>query len=158
MRQQSRNIFDNKKELFSPENALNKGFSDSLVQNIHKDILGKNLADDIYQSYFVIFDQRYSKGQVEYILEVLHNQAADIARSKTTYYFFSGLILAMFTFIASIINTRLPIDFSLLQIVALSIISYSLAVWVISYTIDKEYRKVKEVITLVKYYLNFYKQ
>lgn len=158
MQQQSRNIFDNKKELFSPENALNKDFADSLVQNIHKDILGKNLADDIYQSYFVIFNQRYSKGQIEYILEVLQTQAADIARSKTTYYFFSGLILAIFTFVASIINTRLSIAVSFLQIIALSIISYSLTVWVISYTIDKEYKKVKEVIKLVKYYLNFYKQ
>ena len=158
MQQQSRNIFDNKEELFSPDNALNKNFSDNLVQNIHKDILGKNLADDIYQSYFVIFDQRYTTGQIEYVLEVLETQATDIAKSKTTYCFLSGFFLAIFAIIATIFNTRHAIvAVTNLQIIALSVLSYSVAVFFISYTINREFKKVKEVIKLVKYYLNFYK-
>lgn len=159
MQQPSRNIFNNKEELFSPENALNKDFSDNLVQNIHKDILGKNLDHDIYQSYFVIFDQRYTTGQIEYILETLQNQASDIAKSKTTYTFMSGFFLALFAILATIFNTRFSIaPVTNLQIIALSVLSYSVAVFFISYFINKEFKKVKDVIRLVKYYLNFYKE
>jgi len=153
----SANILENKEELFIPEKALNKDFCDQLVTKIHKNILNENIANDVYMSYFVIFDQRYTLKEIRYLLDVLKLQADEIIRSKPIYITLSGVILSLMVIIASAINTKLVIGISLVQIFALAVLSFNVAILFISYKIEKEYKKINEVIKLIDYYLSFYK-
>jgi len=154
----SANILENKEELFIPEKALNKDFCDQLVTKIHKNILNENIANDVYMSYFVIFDQRYTLKEIRYLLDVLKLQADEIIRSKPIYITLSGVILSLMVIIASAINTKLVIGISLVQIFALAVLSFNVAILFISYKIEKEYKKINEVIKLINYYLSFYKE
>ena len=157
MKHPSANILENKEELFIPEKALNKDFCDQLVTKIHKNILNENIANDVYMSYFVIFDQRYTLKEIRYLLDVLKLQADEIIRSKPIYITLSGVILSLMVIIASAINTKLVIGMSLVQIFALAVLSFNVAILFISYKIEKEYKKINEVIKLIDYYLSFYK-
>ena len=158
MKHPSANILENKEELFIPEKALNKDFCDQLVTKIHKNILNENIANDVYMSYFVIFDQRYTLKEIRYLLDVLKLQADEIIRSKPIYITLSGVILSLMVIIASAINTKLVIGISLVQIFALAVLSFNVAILFISYKIEKEYKKINEVIKLINYYLSFYKE
>lgn len=157
MKHPSANILENKEELFIPEKALNKDFCDQLVTKIHKNILNENIANDVYMSYFVIFDQRYTLKEIRYLLDGLKLQADEIIRSKPIYITLSGVILSLMVIIASAINTKLVIGISLVQIFALAVLSFNVAILFISYKIEKEYKKINEVIKLIDYYLSFYK-
>ena len=158
MKHPSANILENKEELFIPEKALKKDFCDQLVTKIHKNILNENIANDVYMSYFVIFDQRYTLKEIRYLLDVLKLQADEIIRSKPIYITLSGVILSLMVIIASAINTKLVIGISLVQIFALAVLSFNVAILFISYKIEKEYKKINEVIKLINYYLSFYKE
>ncbi|WP_374966745.1 hydroxymyristoyl-ACP dehydratase [Lysinibacillus sp. RS5] len=158
MKHPSANILENKEELFIPEKALNKDFCDQLVTKIHKNILNENIANDVYMSYFVIFDQRYTLKEIRYLLDVLKLQADEIIRSKPIYITLSGVIISLMVIIASAINTKLVIGISLVQIFALAVLSFNVAILFISYKIEKEYKKINEVIKLINYYLSFYKE
>lgn len=158
MKHPSTNILENKEELFIPEKALNKDFCDRLVTKIHKNILNENIANDVYMSYFVIFDQRYTLKEIRYLVDVLKLQADEIIRSKPIYITLSGVILSLMVIIASAINTKLVIGISLVQIFALAVLSFNVAILFISYKIEKEYKKINEVIKLIDYYLSFYKK
>ncbi|WP_285396904.1 hydroxymyristoyl-ACP dehydratase [Lysinibacillus sp. fls2-241-R2A-57] len=158
MKHPSTNILENKEELFIPEKALNKDFCDRLVKKIHKNILNENIANDVYMSYFVIFDQQYTLKEVWYLLDVLKLQANEIIRSKPVYITLSGVILSLILIIASAINTKLVIGISFVQIFALAVLSFNVAILFISYKIEKEYKKIYEVIKLIDYYLSFYKK
>ncbi|MDM5248299.1 hydroxymyristoyl-ACP dehydratase [Lysinibacillus sp. G4S2] len=158
MKHPSTNILENKEELFIPEKALNKDFCDRLVKKIHKNILNENIANDVYMSYFVIFDQQYTLKEVWYLLDVLKLQANEIIRSKPVYITLSGVILSLILIIASAINTKLVIGISFVQIFALAVLSFNVAILFISYKIEKEYKKIYEVIKLIDYYLIFYKK
>ncbi|KOS61627.1 hydroxymyristoyl-ACP dehydratase [Lysinibacillus agricola] len=151
-------MLENKEELFIPEKALDKDFCDRLVKKIHKNILNENIANDVYMSYFVIFDQQYKLKEIRYLLDVLKLQADEIIRSKPVYITLSGVILSLIVIIASAINTKLMFGISFVQIIALAVLSFTVAVLCISYKIEKEYKKIYEVIKLIDYYLSFHKK
>lgn len=151
------NVFENKEELFLPEKALDKDFCDRFVKKIHKNILNENIANDVYMSYFAIFDQKYTLKEIQFLLDVLKLQANEIIRSKPMFITLCGVLLSLITIIASAINTKLMIGISFVQIVALAVLSFNVAVLFISYKIEKEYKKIYEVIKLIDYYLSFYK-
>jgi len=154
----STNILENKEELFVPEKALNKDFCDQLVTKIHKNILNENISNDVYMSYFVIFDQKYELKEIRYLLDLLKVQADEIIRSKPIYITLSGVMLSLFAIIACAINVKLMVGISLFQIVALTILSFNVAILFISFKIEKEYKKIYAVIKLMEYYLSFYKK
>lgn len=157
MTQPSKNVFENKEQLFLPKNALNEDFCDRLVEKIHKNILGENISNDIYESYFFIFEQQYSTQELEYVREVLEKQGKEIMRSKFVYSAMSGVGLFIFAIIALFINSKLSIGINGLQIGFITIISFMLTVFFISMLVEKEYKKVHDVLNLITYYLNFYK-
>ena len=157
MTQPSKNVFENKEQLFLPKNALNEDFCDRLVEKIHKNILGENISNDIYESYFFIFEQQYSTQELEYVREVLEKQGKEIMRSKFVYSAMSGVGLFIFAIIALFINSKLSLGITGLQISFITIISFMLTVFFISMLVEKEYKKVHDVLNLITYYLNFYK-
>jgi len=154
----STNILEKKEELFIPEKALDKDFCDRLVKKIHKNILSENLSNDVYMSYFVIFDQQYEKKEIQYLLGILTLQANEIIRAKPIFITLSGVMLSLFAIIVSAINVKLMIGISFVQIFALTVISFNVAVLFISNKIEREYKKINEVIKLIDYYLSFYKK
>ncbi|MFJ7730668.1 hydroxymyristoyl-ACP dehydratase [Lysinibacillus sp. NPDC097231] len=158
MKHPSTNILEKKEVLFIPEKALDKDFCDRLVKKIHKNILSENLSNDVYMSYFVIFDQQYEKKEIQYLLGILTLQANEIIRSKPIFITLSGVILSLFAIIVSAINVKLMIGISFVQIFALTVLSFNVAVLFISNKIEREYKKINEVIKLIDYYLSFYKK
>ncbi len=158
MKHPSTNILEKKEELFIPEKALDKDFCDRLVKKIHKNILSENLSNDVYMSYFVIFDQQYEKKEIQYLLGILTLQANEIIRAKPIFITLSGVMLSLFAIIVSAINVKLMIGISFVQIFALTVISFNVAVLFISNKIEREYKKINEVIKLIDYYLSFYKK
>ncbi len=157
MTQPNKNVFENKEQLFLPKSALNEDFCDRLVEKIHKNLLGENISNDIYESYFFIFDQQYTTQELEYIVEVLEKQGKEMLRSKFYYAAMSGIGLFILTFIALFINSKLATAITGLQIGFIAIISFILTAFSISLLVEKEYKKVNDVLNLITYYLNFYK-
>jgi len=149
-------IFESKEELLRPEKALDNDFCDHFVQNMHKQILHKKLHQDIYQSYFVIFQQQYTRQELSFIVHMLRLQADEIMRLKPIFITLSGVILSVFTLIAATINSKFMMGHSLVQIVALAIVSLNVAILFISYKIEKEHKRVQDVIALLDYYITIY--
>jgi len=139
-----------------PEEALDNDFCDRFVQKMHKQILHKKLHQDIYQSYFVIFQQQYTTQELCFIIRMLRQQAEEIMRLKPIFITLSGVILSVFTLIAAAVNSQLMMGHSLVQIVALAILSLNVTILFISYKIEKEHKRVQAVIALVDYYVTIY--
>ena len=145
----------NKKELLRPEQILDNEFCDQFIQKIHKNILDKKLHHDVYMSYFVIFQQRYTIKELDYIVGRLKQQADELLRLKPIFILLSGVILSLITLLAAVMS-RLLVEVSLIQIVALAVVSLSVAILAISYKIEKEYKKAQAVINLLNYYILIY--
>lgn len=65
----------------------------------------------------------------------------------------SGVILSMFTLLATAMNSKLMIGMSLVQIVALAVLSFNVAIIWISLKIEIEHKRVQAVIALLDYYV-----
>ncbi|MEK5232009.1 hydroxymyristoyl-ACP dehydratase [Lysinibacillus sp. FSL K6-0232] len=142
---------DNEHKLLRPEQALDKDFCDQFIKKMHKNILDKKLHHDVYTSYFVILQQRYTVKELDYIVGRLKQQANELLRLKPMFILLSGMILAIFTLLAAVMS-MLIVEISLLQIVALAVVSLSIAILAISYKIEKEYKRAQAVINLLTYY------
>ena len=147
----------NKKELFSAENALNSDFCDTLVAQLHKNILGEKLSKEIYDSYFLLFDRQYKTEEIQYLIEILEMQADEIIRSRSSYFTLCGVLLTVLGGIIAIINSKFPSGITDIQIFIVIFLSFNIAILCISYIVEREYKKVNEVIRLLKYYLIFYR-
>lgn len=77
-------------------------------------------------------------------------------RLKPIFITLSGVILSVFTLIAAAVNSQLMMGHSLVQIVALAILSLNVTILFISYKIEKEHKRVQAVIALVDYYVTNY--
>ncbi|MFF5994123.1 hydroxymyristoyl-ACP dehydratase [Lysinibacillus sp. KU-BSD001] len=157
MAQLNEKALTNKKELFSAENTLNSDFCDRLVTQIHKNILGENLSKEIYESYFLTFDRQYTQQEVEYVIEILEMQANGIIRSRAAYFTLCGAMLTILAMILTFINNTITTPVTNLQIFILAFLSFNIAIVCISYLIEREYKKINEVIRLLKYYLIFHR-
>ncbi|WP_235473415.1 hydroxymyristoyl-ACP dehydratase [Lysinibacillus macroides] len=155
MRHSNINSMANKKELLRPEETLDKEFCDRFIQKIHKNILDKKLHHDVYMSYFVIFQQHYTIKELDYIVDRLKHQADELLRLKPIFILLSGVILSLMTLLAAGMS-RLIVEVSLIQIMALAIVSLTVAILIISYKVEKEYKKAQAVINLLNYYLLIY--
>ena len=147
----------NKKELFSAENALNSDFCDTLVAQLHKNILGEKLSKEIYESYFLLFDRQYKTEEIQYLIEILEMQADEIIRSRSSYFTLCGVLLTVLGGIIAIINSKFSSGITDIQIFIVIFLSFNIAILCISYLVEREYKKVNEVIRLLKYYLIFYR-
>ena len=147
----------NKKELFSAENALNSDFCDTLVAQLHKNILGEKLSKEIYESYFLLFDRQYKTEEIQYLIEILEMQADEIIRSRSSYFTLCGVLLTVLGGIIAIINSKFSSGITDMQIFIVIFLSFNIAILCISYLVEREYKKVNEVIRLLKYYLIFYR-
>ena len=147
----------NKKELFSAENALNSDFCDTLVAQLHKNILGEKLSKEIYESYFVLFDRQYKTEEIQYLIEILEMQANEIIRSRSSYFTLCGVLLTVLGGIIAMINSKFSSGITEMQIFIVIFLSFNIAILCISYIVEREYKKVNEVIRLLKYYLIFYR-
>ena len=147
----------NKEELFSAENALNSDFCDTLVAQLHKNILGEKLSKEIYDSYFVLFDRQYKTEEIQYLIEILEMQADEIIRSRSSYFTLCGVLLTVLGGIITIINSKFASGITDIQIFIVIFLSFNIAILCISYLVEREYKKVNEVIRLLKYYLIFYR-
>ena len=147
----------NKEELFSAENALNSDFCDTLVAQLHKNILGEKLSKEIYESYFVLFDRQYKTEEIQYLIEILEMQANEIIRSRSSYSTLCGVLLTVLGGIIAMINSKFFSGITDMQIFIVIFLSFNIAVLCISYIVEREYKKVNEVIRLLKYYLIFYR-
>ena len=147
----------NKKELFSAENALNSDFCDTLVAQLHKNILGEKLSKEIYESYFLLFDRQYKTEEIQYLIEILEMQADEIIRSRSSYFTLCGVLLTVLGGILAIINSKFSSGITDMQIFIVIFLSFNIAILCISYLVEREYKKVNEVIRLLKYYLIFYR-
>lgn len=142
-----------KEEQLQPEQALAHDFCDQFVQKMHKNILHKKLDKDVYQSYFVILQQQFTRQELQFIVHLLKVQANEILRMKPMFITMSGAILFVFTFIATAINSKVMMDVSLVQIVALAVLSFHIAIIWISFKIEIEHKRVQAVIALLDYYV-----
>jgi len=147
----------NKKQLFSAENALNSDFCDTLVAQLHKNILGEKLSKEIYESYFLLFDRQYKTEEIQYLIEILEMQADEIIRSRSSYFTLCGVLLTVLGGIIAIINSKFLSGITDMQIFIVVFFSFNIAILCISYVVEREYKKVNEVIRLLKYYLIFYR-
>ena len=147
----------NKEELFSAENALNSDFCDTLVAQLHKNILGEKLSKEIYESYFVLFDRQYKTEEIQYLIEILEMQAEEIIRSRSSYFTLCGVLLTVLGGIIAMINSKFSSGITDMQIFIVIFLSFNIAILCISYLVEREYKKVNEVIRLLKYYLIFYR-
>lgn len=147
----------NKEELFSAENALNSDFCDTLVAQLHKNILGEKLSKEIYESYFVLFDRQYKTEEIQYLIEILEMQANEIIRSRSSYFTLCGVLLTVLGGIIAMINNKFSSGITEMQIFIVIFLSFNIAIICISYIVEREYKKVNEVIRLLKYYLIFYR-
>lgn len=147
----------NKKELFSAENALNSDFCDTLVAQLHKNILGEKLSKEIYESYFLLFDRQYKTEEIQYLIEILEMQADEIIRSRSSYFTLCGVLLTLLGGILAIINGKFLTGITDIQIFIVVFLAFNIAILCISYLVEREYKKVNEVIRLLKYYLIFYR-
>ena len=145
-------FIDIKEELLKPEKALAHDFGDQFVCKFHKNILHKKLNDDVYRSYFVIFQQQYTRQELQYIIHVLRLQADEIMRYKPIFITLCGVILSILTLIAATINSTFLVV-SLVHLVSLAVLSFTINVLLISFKIEKEYKRVQDVITLLDYYV-----
>ena len=157
MEQLNEPTLTNKKQLFSAENALNSDFCDTLVAQLHKNILGEKLSKEIYDSYFLLFDRQYKTEEIQYLIEVLEMQADEIIRSRSSYFTLCGVLLTVLGGIIAIINSKFPSGITDIQIFIVIFLSFNIAILCISYLVEREYKKVNEVIRLLKYYLIFYR-
>lgn len=73
-------IIEKNEEQLKPEQALAHDFCDQFVLKMHKNILHKKLDKDVYQSYFVIFQQQYTRQELRFIVHLLKAQANEILR------------------------------------------------------------------------------
>ncbi|MCK1988036.1 hydroxymyristoyl-ACP dehydratase [Lysinibacillus fusiformis] len=121
-----------------PEEALDNDFCDRFVQKMHKQILHKKL-----------HQQQYTTQELRFIIHMLRRQAEEIMRLKPIFITLSGVILSVFTLIAAAVNSQLMMGHSLVQIVALAILSLNVTILFISYKIEKEHKRVQAVIALV---------
>ena len=147
----------NKEELYSAENALNSDFCDTLVAQLHKNILGEKLSKEIYESYFVLFDRQYKTEEIQYLIEILEMQANEIIRSRSSYFTLCGVLLTVLGGIIAMINSKISSGITEMQIFIVIFLSFNIAILCISYIVEREYKKVNEVIRLLKYYLIFYR-
>lgn len=157
MEQLNEPTLTNKKELFSAENALNSDFCDTLVAQLHKNILGEKLSKEIYESYFLLFDRQYKTEEIQYLIEILEMQADEIIRSRSSYFTLCGVLLTLLGGIIAIINSKFSSGITEIQIFLVIFLSFNIAILCISYVVEREYKKVNEVIRLLKYYLIFYR-
>ena len=157
MEQLNEPTLTNKKQLFSAENALNSDFCDTLVAQLHKNILGEKLSKEIYDSYFLLFDRQYKTEEIQYLIEILEMQADEIIRSRSSYFTLCGVLLTVLGGIIAIINSKFPSGITDIQIFIVIFLSFNIAILCISYLVEREYKKVNEVIRLLKYYLIFYR-
>ena len=157
MEQLNEPTLTNKKQLFSAENALNSDFCDTLVAQLHKNILGEKLSKEIYESYFLLFDRQYKTEEIQYLIEILEMQADEIIRSRSSYFTLCGVLLTVLGGIIAIINSKFPSGITDIQIFIVIFLSFNIAILCISYLVEREYKKVNEVIRLLKYYLIFYR-
>lgn len=157
MEQVNEPTLSNKKELFSAENALNSDFCDTLVAQLHKNILGEKLSKEIYESYFLLFDRQYKTEEIQYLIEILEMQADEIIRSRSSYFTLCGVLLTLIGGILAIINGQFLSGITDIQIFIVVFLTFNIAILCISYLIEREYKKVNEVIRLLKYYLIFYR-
>ncbi|AUS86778.1 hydroxymyristoyl-ACP dehydratase [Lysinibacillus sp. YS11] len=146
-------FIEHKEEQLQPEQALAHDFCDHFVQKMHKNILHKKLDEDVYQSYFVILQQQYTRQELRFIVHLLKVQANEIIRMKPMFITMSGVILSMFTLLATTMNSKLMIGMSLVQIVALAVLSFNVAIIWISFKIEIEHKRVQAVIALLDYYV-----
>ena len=146
-------IIEKNEEQLKPEQALAHDFCDQFVLKMHKNILHKKLDKDVYQSYFVIFQQQYTRQELRFIVHLLKAQANEILRMKPIFITMSGVILSVFTFIVITINSKLLLGMSLVQIVALAVLSFHVVIIWISFKIEFEYKRVQAVIALLDYYV-----
>ena len=107
----------------------------------------------MYQSYFVILQQQFTRQELQFIVHLLKVQANEILRMKPMFITMSGAILFVFTFIATAINSKVMMDMSLVQIVALAVLSFHIAIIWISFKIEIEHKRVQAVIALLDYYV-----
>ncbi|MEA0553203.1 hydroxymyristoyl-ACP dehydratase [Lysinibacillus irui] len=119
----------------------------------HKNILHKKLNDEVYRSYFVIFQQQYTIQEVQYIIRILKLQADEIMRYKPIFITLSGVILSVLMFIAATMNNMFLVGMSLVQLVSITVLSFTITVLMISIKIEKEYKRVQDVIALLDYYV-----
>ena len=157
MEQLNEPTLTNKKQLFSAENALNSDFCDTLVAQLHKNILGEKLSKEIYDSYFLLFDRQYKTEEIQYLIEILEMQADEIIRSRSSYFTLCGVLLTVLGGIIAIINSKFPSGITDIQIFIVIFLSFNIAILCISYLVEREYKKVNEVIRLLKYYLIFHR-
>ena len=157
MEQVNEPTLSNKKELFSAENALNSDFCDTLVAQLHKNILGEKLSKEIYESYFLLFDRQYKTEEIQYLIEILEMQADEIIRSRSSYFTLCGVLLTLLGGIFAIINSKFLSGITDIQIFIVVFLTFNIAILCISYLVEREYKKVNEVIRLLKYYLIFYR-
>ena len=157
MEQLNEPTLTNKKQLFSAENALNSDFCDTLVAQLHKNILGEKLSKEIYDSYFLLFDRQYKTEEIQYLIEILEMQADEILQSRSSYFTLCGVLLTVLGGIIAIINSKFPSGITDIQIFIVIFLSFNIAILCISYLVEREYKKVNEVIRLLKYYLIFYR-
>ena len=157
MEQLNEPTLTNKKELFSAENALNSEFCDTLVAQLHKNILGENLSKEIYESYFLLFDRQYKTEEIQYLIEILEMQANEIIRSRSSYFTLCGVLLTVLGAVIVLINSKFSSGITEIQIFLLMFLTFNIAILCISYLVEKEYKKINEVIRLLKYYLIFYR-
>ena len=157
MEQLNEPTLTNKKQLFSAENALNSDFCDTLVAQLHKNILGEKLSKEIYESYFLLFDRQYKTEEIQYLIEILEMQADEIIRSRSSYFTLCGVLLTVLGGIIAIINSKFSSGITDMQIFIVIFLSFNIAILCISYLVEREYKKVNEVIRLLKYYLIFYR-
>ena len=157
MEQLNEPTLTNKKQLFSAENALNSDFCDTLVAQLHKNILGEKLSKEIYDSYFLLFDRQYKTEEIQYLIEILEMQADEIIRSRSSYFTLCGVLLTLLGGILAIINSKFLSGITDIQIFIVIFLSFNIAILCISYIVEREYKKVNEVIRLLKYYLIFYR-
>ena len=157
MEQLNEPTLTNKKQLFSAENALNSDFCDTLVAQLHKNILGEKLSKEIYDSYFLLFDRQYKTEEIQYLIEILEMQADEIIRSRSSYFTLCGVLLTVLGGIIAIINSKFSSSITDIQIFIVIFLSFNIAILCISYLVEREYKKVNEVIRLLKYYLIFHR-
>lgn len=157
MEQLNEPTLTNKKQLFSAENALNSDFCDTLVAQLHKNILGEKLSKEIYDSYFLLFDRQYKTEEIQYLIEMLEMQADEIIRSRSSYFTLCGVLLTVLGGIIAIINSKFSSSITDIQIFIVIFLSFNIAILCISYVVEREYKKVNEVIRLLKYYLIFHR-
>lgn len=146
-------FIDIKEELLKPEKALANDFGDQFVLKFHKNILHKKLNDDVYRSYFVIFQQQYTKQELQYIIHILRLQADEIMRYKPIFITLSGVILSILTLLVATINSTFLVGMSLVHLVSLAILSFTITVLMISFKIELEFKRVQDVIALLDYYV-----